>query len=76
MKWIKFTKIFDFGTLYWIQILSTNKLTLFQFELNLSDYSGWPYLKIEFGQGCLASFQFYVYKFGFDVEFLSRTWKK
>ena len=34
-----------------------------------------PYVQIKSGSGSLLSIIFWAYKFGFDVDILSRTWK-
>lgn len=72
----------DFGDEWYIQILNTGKhvpkfmknYSLIQVSVSWNDYPGWPYLQIAFGSNGLLSILFWVYKFGFDIDILSRTW--
>ena len=39
-----------------------------------SDEPSWPYFQITSGTGTLLGILFWGYKFGFDIDILSRTW--
>ena len=73
----------DFGQDYYCQILNFGRhwphpfkrRSLVQFSVSWNDYPSWPYIQISSGNGRLVSFMFWVYKFGFDSDVMSRTWK-
>jgi len=50
------------------------KLIRFNSRKSWNDYPSWPYIQITSGSGGLLSFIFWVYKFGLDIDFVSRTW--
>ena len=56
-------------------ILDVKNWSLLQFSISWNDYPSWPYLQITFGSNGVFSILFWVYKFGLDVDILSRTWK-
>lgn len=72
----------DFGHDWYFQILNTTrhwpgclkKWSLFQLSVSWNDFPSWPYLQITFGSNGLFSILFWVYKFGLDIDFCSRTW--
>jgi hypothetical protein len=72
----------DFGHDYYFQILNFGKhwpqpfkhRSLLQFSLSWNDYASWPYIQITSGNGGLLGIIIWVYKFGFDLDFMSRTW--
>jgi len=82
MKLIEFNHRVDFGHDWYIQILNTGKhspkfmknYSLFQGSVSWNDFPGWPYLQITFGSNGLFGILFWVYKFGLDIDILSRTW--
>jgi len=67
-KLIRFNSRKDYGTDYYIQFLNI------RISLSWNDYPSWPYIQITSGSGGLLSFIFWVYKFGLDIDFVSRTW--
>lgn len=73
-KLIQFNVHEDFGTDVYIQFLNVKNWSLLQVSFSWNDYSGWPYLQITSGGNGLLCFLFWVYKFGFDVSIVSRTW--
>lgn len=75
MSLIKFKHKEDFGTDYYTQILNIKRWSLLQVSVSWNDYPGWPYLQIAFGSNGLLSVLFWVYKFGFCFDVVSRTWK-
>jgi hypothetical protein len=74
MKLISFKKREDFGTEIYAQIFYTKRWALLQVSVSWNDFPGWPYLQIKSGTGSLLSILFWVYKFGFDVGLIERTW--
>ena len=74
MKLIEFKHRYDFGHDWYLQVLNLKKWSLFQLSVSWNDYPGWPYLQVTFGSNGLFSILFWAYKFGLDVDILSRTW--
>jgi hypothetical protein len=74
MSIIKFNKKEDFGTDYYVQVLNIRKWSLLQVSVSWNDYASLPYLQITFGSNGFFSILSWVYKFGFDVDLISRTW--
>ena len=74
MNLIKFSKREDFGTEWYVQFLFTKRWALFQGSVSWNDYSGWPYIQIKSGTGSVLSILFLVYKLGFDIGLIERTW--
>jgi hypothetical protein len=82
MNLIKFKHREDFGDDWYVQILNTGRhfpkilknRSLLQVSVGWNDYPGWPYLQITFGSNGLLGILFWVYKFGLDIDFCSRTW--
>ena len=74
----------DFGHEYYIQFVSftlnhfpkplKGDWTLLQLSVSWNDYPSWPYLQITFGSNGILSILFWIYKFGLDIDILSRTW--
>ena len=73
-KLIQFNVREDFGTDWYVQVLNIRRWSLLQVSVSWNDYAGWPYLQITSGGNGLFTILFWVYKFGFDVSILSRTW--
>ena len=73
-KLIQFTLRKDFGTDYYVQVLNVRKWSLLQVSVSWNDYASLPYLQITFGSNGFFSILSWVYKFGFDVDLISRTW--
>ena len=73
----------DFGSEWYFQVLNTGRhfpkfmkdWSLFQASVSWNDFPSWPYLQITLGSNGLFSVLFWAYKFGLDVDILSRTWK-
>ena len=65
----------DFGHDWYVQILNIKNWSLLQLSVSWNDYPGWPYIQIKSGTGSTLSLLFWAYKFGLDVDILSRTWK-
>ena len=83
MNLINFNHREDFGDEWYIQLLNTGRhvpnfmknYSLIQASISWNDYPGWPYLQITFGSNGFFSILLWVYKFGLDVDILSRTWR-
>jgi hypothetical protein len=78
MKLIQFKHRYDFGHEVYVQLFSIRPIksqwSLLQFSLSWNDFPSWPYLQVTSGSNGLLSILFWVYKFGFDIDILSRTW--
>lgn len=72
----------DFGHEWYVQILNTGRhfpkflknRSLIQVSVSWNDFPGWPYCQITFGSNGFLGILLWVYKFGFDIDILSRTW--
>jgi len=65
----------DFGHDYYVQILNVKNWSLLQVSVSWNDYPSLPYLQVTSGSNGLLGFLFWAYKFGLDVDILSRTWR-
>jgi hypothetical protein len=74
MKLIKFKHRYDFGHDWYVQIINIKRWSLLQVSVSWNDYPSFPYLHITMGSNGLLSILFWAYKFGFDIDVLSRTW--
>ena len=78
MKLIQFKHRYDFGHEVYVQILNIRpkkyQWSLLQFSVSWNDFPSWPYIQITSGSNGLFSVLFWAYKFGFDIDVLSRTW--
>jgi hypothetical protein len=82
MNLIQFKHRQDFGHDWYVQILNTGKhvpkfirhRSLLQFSVSWNDYPSGPYVQITMGSNGLFGALFWVYKFGCDVDLISRTW--
>lgn len=73
-KLIQFNVRKDYGTDYYIQFLNIRKWSLLQISLSWNDYPSSPYFQFTLGSNGLLTTLFWVYKFGLDIDFASRTW--
>ena len=74
MSLIKFKYREDFGHEYYVQILNIKRRSLLQVSVSWNDEPSWPYFQITSGGGTVLGILFWGYKFGFDIDFISRTW--
>jgi len=74
MNLIKFKHREDFGHEWYVQILTVKRRSLLQFSVSWNEYPSWPYIQITSGGNGLLSVLFWAYKFGFDIDLISRTW--
>jgi hypothetical protein len=75
MNLIKFAHKEDFGHEWYVQVLNVKGWSLLQASVSWNDFPGWPYIQIKSGSGSTLSLMFWVYKFGFDLDLISRTWR-
>lgn len=75
MKLFNFKHREDFGHDWYVQVLTIKNWSLLQVSVSWNDWPSWPYIQIKSGSGSTLSILFWVYKFGLDVDILSRTWK-
>jgi len=75
MNILKFAHKEDFGHDYNVQILNVKNWSLFQVSVSWNDYPSWPYLQVTSGSNGLFGVLFWAYKFGLDIDILSRTWR-
>lgn len=71
---IKLKHRYDFGHEYYIQIINIKRKSLLQVSVSWNDCPSYPYLQITFGSGTLLGILFWAHKFGFDIDFIGRTW--
>jgi hypothetical protein len=74
MKLITFKHRYDFGHDWYVQILHNKRWALLQASVSWNDYPSGPYMQISVGNNSLLNVMFWVYKFGFDIGFIERTW--
>ena len=78
MKLIQFKHRYDFGHEVYVQILNIRpkkyQWSLLQFSVSWNDFPSFPYIQITSGSNGLLSILFWAYKFGFDMDIISRTW--
>jgi hypothetical protein len=74
MKLSQFKYREDFGHEWYVQILNIKRWSFLQFSVSWNDFPSWPYIQITLGSNGLFSILFWAYKFGFDIDILSRTW--
>lgn len=70
----KFSHRYDFGHDWYTQFFFTDRWALLQVSVSWNDFPSWPYIQIKSGSGSTLSILFWAYKFGLDVDILSRTW--
>ncbi len=75
MKLINFKHREDFGHDWYVQVLTIKNWSLLQVSVSWNDWPSWPYIQVKSGSGSTFSLLFWAYKFGLDVDILSRTWK-
>ena len=74
MKLISFKRREDYGTELYVQVLHTKRWALLQASVSWNDFPTFPFLQVKSGMGTLLSIVVSVYKLGFDVGFMERTW--
>ncbi len=66
---------YDFGHELYIQLFFTNRWAFLQFSVSWCDYASCPYIQINSGSNGLLGILFWAYKFGLDIDLISRTWR-
>lgn len=74
MKLIDYGISRDYGSDFYVKILTIKNWSLLQFQFGWNDYSSWPFIQIKSGGGYGLSILLSLYKFSFDIDILSRTW--
>lgn len=64
----------DFGPDLNIKILSFENWSILQCSIGWSDYPDWPYLQVMMGNNTFFGVLFFLYKFSFTLDIISRTW--
>jgi len=75
MKLINLKHREDFGHDYNVQILNIKNWSLLQVSVSWNDQPSLPYLQVTSGSNGLLGVLFWAYKFGLDIDILSRTWR-
>lgn len=83
MDFLRLSHREDFGHDFYFQFINFSKhfpqpfkrRSLLQFSVSWNDYASWPYIQVTFGSSGVMGILFWVYKFGFDLDFLTYTWK-
>ena len=75
MKLFRYSHKYDFGHDWCVQILNIKNWSLLQVSVSWNDWPSWPYIQVKSGSGSTFSLLFWAYKFGLDVDILSRTWR-
>jgi len=75
MKLLRLNHRYDFGHDYYAQFLTIKNWSLLQVSVSWNDCPGWPYIQVTSGSNGLLGVLFWVYKFGLDIDILSRTWR-
>jgi len=74
-KLIDYFRRVDYGNEYALQILKTDQVSFIQTSVSWCECGSNPYLHITMGGGKIFGLLFIVYKFGFDLDIMSYTWK-
>lgn len=74
MQLIKFRHCTDYGHEWIVQLFTGKRWSLMQLSVSWNDYAAWPFIQIKSGTGYTFSLLFWVYKFGVDLDILSRSW--
>ena len=75
MKLINLKHREDFGHDWYVQVLTIKNWSLLQVSVSWNEWPSWPYIQVKSGSGSTFSLLFWAYKFGLDVDILSRTWR-
>ena len=75
MKLFDYRCVDDYGKDYYLFFLKTKTYTALQMSFSTCEYPGWPHLQITLGSGSLFGMFAYAWKFGFDLDLFSHTWR-
>ena len=73
-KFFDFKVRSDYGKDYYFTFLKGRKYSLLQVSFSVCEYASFPHLQITMGCGKLFGIFAYAWKFGADIDFLSRNW--
>ena len=82
MSFLRIKRRNDFGLEIYFQIINFGRhwpgpfkrRSVLQVSLSWNDHPGFPYIQITSGNTGLLGIMLWIYKFGFDLDFMSRTW--
>jgi hypothetical protein len=82
MSFLRIKRRNDFGPEIYFQIINFGRhwprpfkrRSVLQVSLSWNDAPGFPYIQITSGNTGLLGIMLWIYKFGFDLDFMSRTW--
>jgi hypothetical protein len=74
VKLFDYRKNEDWGKDYYFTFLKGRKYSLLQASFSVCEYPSFPHIQISMGGGKLFGIFVYVWKFGADVDFVSRNW--
>lgn len=66
----------DFGKEYCLAFLKFKKYSLFQTSVGWSDYGSDPMMHLTLGCNGFITFFFYIHKFSFCFDVITRNWPK
>ena len=75
MKLTKFKYHHDYGHDWYVRLLFTKRLALFQGSVLWSEYPVWPMVQIQLGMSGFISILVQAHKFGLSIGLLERTWQ-
>ena len=75
MKLFDYRYCDDYGKDYSFFFLKCKKYTALQMSFSICEYPSWPHLQITLGSGSLFGMFAYAWKFGFDIDLFSHTWR-
>jgi len=78
MKLIQFGVRNEYGTEWYITVLTGKRYSLLQAAIDYGEYGGWielPYLQISMGYGRLLSVLFSIGRIGFTFDIAGRNWR-
>jgi hypothetical protein len=64
----------DYGKDYYFTFLKGRKYSLLQASFSICEYASFPHIQVNIGMGKLFGIFVYAWKFGADVDFVSRNW--
>jgi len=65
----------DYGKDYYFFFLKSKTYTVLQMSFSINEYPSLPHLQITLGSGSLFGMFAYAWKFGFDIDLFSHTWR-
>lgn len=82
MSFLRIKRREDFGEEIYFQVINFGRhwpipfkrRSVLQVSLSWNDDPGFPYIQITSGNTGLLGIMLWIYKFGFDLDIMSRTW--